>query len=85
MNPVHFPQENCVFAKNQPEYLPLPVCKVDDAYGSVISCWRLGFWERISVLLFGRIYVRLATFNKPLTPQMLSVTFDKEPWNANFI
>ena len=58
-----------VFAKDQPEYEPLPVFKFDD--GAVLSRWRLTFWERLRVLWFGDVYLWQLTFNRPLQPVML--------------
>ena len=52
MKPIEFPEQNCVYAKDQPEYLPLPVHKTED--GMVVSCWRLTWRERLRVLLTGK-------------------------------
>lgn len=59
------------FAKNQPEYLPLPAIKVDD--GTVITRWKLTWKERIKVLFFGNLFLQQLTFNSPLQPQLPSV------------
>jgi len=59
MKAIKFKHSNVEFAKDQPE-------------GHVISCWKLSFKERIRVLIFGRIWMNLLTFNKPLTPSLLS-------------
>jgi hypothetical protein len=67
MEPIGFPEQNCVFAKDQPEYLPLPVHKTPE--GEVISCWQLTGWERVKVFFRGRIWWSVLTFNKPLQPQ----------------
>lgn len=69
MKPIKFKGSNCVFAENQPEYLPLPAYKSTDAHGEVISCWQLTWLERIKVLLKGRFYFSVWSFNKPLQPQ----------------
>lgn len=60
-----------VFAKDQPEYRPLPVIRCDD--GTVISRWRLTWWERLTVLCRGSFYFRQLTFNGPLQPQLPSI------------
>ena len=73
MKPVKFKHQNVVFAKDQPEYQPLPALRIDSPSGEVISCWKLSFKERIKVLLFGKIWLSLMSFNKPLTPSYLSV------------
>ena len=67
MKPIEFPEQNVVFAKDQPEYLPLPVHKTPD--GMVISCWALTWRERFKMLLTGRMWWSVLTFNQPLQPQ----------------
>jgi hypothetical protein len=62
---------NVTFAENQPEYLPLPALKTDD--GTVVSCWKLSFFERVKVLFTGKIWLALLTFNRGLSPQFLTV------------
>ena len=71
MKPVEFKHQNVVFAKDQPEYQPLPALKLDSPEGEVISCWRMSFKERIKVLFTGKVWVSLMSFNKPLTPSFL--------------
>lgn len=73
MKPVEFKHQNIVFAKDQPEYQPLPALKIDSSMGEVVSCWKLSFWERIRVLFLGRVWMSLASFNRPLTPSFLAV------------
>lgn len=72
MKPVKFKESNVTYAENQPQYQPLPVLKLEGEEGNVIACWKLNFWERLSVLFLGRIWINLMTFNKPLTPTYLS-------------
>lgn len=70
MKPIEFKEQNVVFAKNQPEYQPLPAyrCTDPEGFGEVISCWKLSFWERLRVLFTGKIWASLCMFGKPLTP-----------------
>lgn len=74
MKPVA-PEHRCgysqvVFAKDQPEYIPLPA----NFNGvEVETKWRLTWRERLSVLFRGSIYLSLLTFGKPLQPIRLSV------------
>ena len=68
MNIIKFKECNTVYAENQPEYLPLPCHKTEE--GQVISCWKLNFRERLSVLLKGKVWFSSLTFNKPLQPQL---------------
>jgi len=70
MKPIKFNGSNCVFAENQPPYLPLPAYKNEkDLKGVVVSCWKLTFLERLKILFRGRLYFSVWTFNKPLQPQ----------------
>ena len=73
MKSVEFKQQNVVFAKDQPEYTPLPALKIDGPEGYVVSCWKMSLKERIKVLFCGRVWLILMSFNKPLTPSFMSV------------
>ncbi len=68
---IKFPEANATFAEDQPEYFALPAYKSNK--GRVVSCWRMGLRERLKVLITGRVYLSLLTFNKPLQPQLLTV------------
>jgi hypothetical protein len=76
MEPIEFKEQNVVFAKDQPEYQPLPTLKIEGPEGYVISCWGLTFRERIKILFTGRVWLSLMSFNKPLTPSYMSVDRD---------
>lgn len=65
MQPISFERTNCTYAERQPQYNPLPACKVEGPEGRVITCWRVGFIERLKILFTGRIYLSILTFNKP--------------------
>ena len=71
MIPKTFKGMNAIYAKDQPEYLPLPVHKTDG--GTVTSCWKLSLFERIQVLFGGTIWLRVLTFNQPLQPMKLLI------------
>ena len=75
MEPIKFKGYNVVYAKDQPQYLPLPVSKTDD--GEVTSCWKMSLFERLKVLFTGRIWVSMLTFNEPLQPQKISTKWHK--------
>lgn len=81
MTPVEFEEQNTVFAKNQPEYLPLPALYSSSSNGEVITCWRLSLRERLKVLFTGRLWSCVMTFRKPLAPMSLSV--DKHDFIEN--
>jgi len=72
MKPIKFKEQNCTFAENQPEYLPLPAFKNKSKEGEVISCWQLSVVERIRILFTGKLWVSLMSFNKPLTPSFFT-------------
>lgn len=61
------------FAKDQPEYLPLPAYRSLDGY--VVTRWRLTWRERIRVMLRGDLWLSVMTFNKPLQPVKLLTEF----------
>ena len=54
------------FAKDQPEYNPLPSYRCED--GTVVTRWRLSFRERMLVLIGRSIWHSQLTFNHPLQP-----------------
>ena len=63
--------EPVVYAKDQPEYIPLPTRRTPD--GEVVTCWRLNWRARIAVLFGANFYLTMLTFNRPLTPVRVSV------------
>jgi hypothetical protein len=73
MKPIPFEEQNCVYAKDQPEYLPLPAHKTEQ--GEVISCWQLSWREFFLFLRTRRIWLRQLTFNMPLQPQAPTIEF----------
>ena len=75
MKPIEFEQSNVVFAKDQPEYLPLPAHRSED--GCVSTCWQLTWRERLKVLIGGRLFLSLLTFNNPLQPLKLGTSFEE--------
>ena len=60
MKPIEFKEQNCVVAKKQPEYLPLPAHKFIN--GDYVSCWKLSFMERFKLLFSKKLYVNMKTF-----------------------
>lgn len=79
MKPINFKESNVTFAKDQPEYLPLPAWR--DNEGRVITCWKLSIKERIIILFKGVLWHDTLTFNKPLQPVMFHVV-KKEVFNG---
>lgn len=64
-----FEEHEIVFAKDQPQYLPLPALRISDSECTVLTRWRLTWRERLRVLWTGDLYLSQMTFNKPLQPQ----------------
>ena len=66
MKPIEFKGQNVIFAKDQPEYLPLPALKMPD--GEVYTCWELTDEEIADVVSNRCIYLKQLTFNQALQP-----------------
>jgi hypothetical protein len=58
------------FAKDQPEYNPLPAHWQPD--GRVTTRWQLTWRERLRVVFGGSIWLQQLTFNQPLQPVKLT-------------
>lgn len=69
---TRFGVSEITFAKDQPEYLPLPALKFQD--GLVVTRWGFSFWERVNILFGGSVYLGQLTFNTPLRPVRLSTS-----------
>jgi hypothetical protein len=63
------------FAKDQPQYLPLPALRFSD--GLVVSRWTFSMRERFKILLGGSVYLGQLTFNTPLRPVRLSTSVEE--------
>lgn len=62
-----------LFAKDQPEYIPLPAHATKDGY--VLSRWRLSWRERFALLFRGDIYHWQGAFGHSLQP--IAMTTEK--------
>lgn len=69
MLPVKFPESNMVYAKDQKQYIPLPVYQTPD--GVLTSCWPFTWRERLRVLFGKPLWIQVLTFNQPLQPMKL--------------
>lgn len=77
MRPIKFKGSNVVFSKNQKPYKPLPALVFkEDEEGTVVTCWKLNFFERLKVLLTGKIWHSQKTFGDYLQPINKSVNAD---------
>jgi hypothetical protein len=72
MKPISFPEHNIVYAKDQPEYQPLPAYRDDT---ESISCWQLTWFERFKLLWTGRLWFRQMNFGTPLQPILPTVHY----------
>jgi hypothetical protein len=66
MKPAEFPEINTNVAEHQEEYLTLPAFF---ANGVTISCWRLSWRERLSVLFKGKLWLMQMNGDQLLQPQ----------------
>lgn len=73
MKVIPFKECNVEVAKDQPEYRTMPGLSFGDDYGTKLFCWKLSLWERIVVLLTGRIWQFMLTFGDPQQPQSFHV------------
>lgn len=72
MTPKRFKEANVTFAKDQPEYQPLPAFRSYSRQREVVTCWNLSFKERLRILFKGEIWLCILTFNNPITPTFLT-------------
>jgi hypothetical protein len=59
-----------LFAKDQPQYLPLPALVLPD--GEVITRWQLDEEERQRVAETGELWLSVQTYHRPLQPVLIS-------------
>lgn len=69
MKPVEFPGVNVVFAKDQPEYMPLPAMKIpNDPQGFIITKWQLSPEELERVKETGTIHLSMLSLTSHYNP-----------------
>jgi hypothetical protein len=64
-----------VYAKDQPEYQPLPAWVRQD--GRVVTRWRLTWRERLAVLVGRSLYMEVMTFGRPIQPIFPTLSEDE--------
>jgi hypothetical protein len=69
-----------VYAKDQPEYIPLRCLRANTAMREVLSRWTLTPEQRQMVAEGADIFLELSTFGYPLQPIRIQVSADPEPW-----
>ena len=63
MSPYSFDEVDRVYAKDQPEYQPLPAWSDDQ---ETRTAWRLTWVERFTVLFKGTLWLRQLNYGQPL-------------------
>lgn len=77
---VKFPQANLALGKDQPEYQVLYAARSGHEDGCTAYCYKLSWWERIKLLITGRLWFEQLTFHQGFQPVRPSVS---EPdWNT---
>lgn len=64
--------DEVVYAKDQPEYQPLPCIRMAD--GTILTRWIMSDEEKQQVLEQGYVYLAVKTFNQPLQPLLMTAT-----------
>jgi hypothetical protein len=76
MTPITFPEQTTIFAKDQPEYQPLPAHV--NAAGVVTSCWELSDAEIAELTETKKLWLQSHTFGHALQPLLPSVEIPLE-------
>lgn len=71
MEPIQFKECNVIYGKDQHEYRNLPALKLEE-HGTVVTCWRISWKERLRLLITGKMWIGIMTYNEPLMPLMAS-------------
>lgn len=68
--PTHPDMPEVTYAKDQPQYIPLPACNIVYADGTIscITRWHLSWKERLKILFTGCFWWEQWTFGDPLQP-----------------
>lgn len=69
--------KHVLFAKDQPEYLPLSALVFED--GKIMTEWTLSEAERLRLIAGERIRLWVWTYGRALQPVSLEVTSEKSP------
>ncbi len=73
MKPIEFEEQNIVFAKDQPEYQPLPAYRQMGKTGNVVTCWEFSDEEMEVLKTTKKLWISIYTFNQPLQPILPSI------------
>lgn len=73
MTAIEFPEQTLVLAKDQPEYIPLPVhIDPDDTMFPVTACFKLNEQELKEVAETGMLWLTQCTFGRNFHPVRIS-------------
>jgi hypothetical protein len=73
MQPVEFPQQTAILAKDQPQYTPLPVHVGPPEEGyPMTACLELSEEEKAEIAATGKFWLTQITFGHPFQPIRLS-------------
>src|SRR4029077_6208419 len=78
MKPIEFLGQTTIFAKDQPEYQPLPAHVDSSPQKIVTTCWELTAAEVGIVRLTKRIWLQQYSFGQALPPQLPSVSVPEQ-------
>lgn len=67
------PHDLVTYAKDQPQYQPLPVARLQGKEGRLISRWSLTDEERQRIAAGEDLYIEVLTFGEPLQPLLPTV------------
>jgi hypothetical protein len=67
-------QHERVYAKDQPEYIPLRALVANRPEATVMSRWTFTHEQRKAIADAADIYLQLSTFNRPLQPIRIVVS-----------
>lgn len=74
LKPVKFKGYNVEYAKDQPQYRPLPGYRAPNKNpGEFVTCWKFSFWDRIQVLFGKKLWIEYWTFGSPLQPTKVTM------------
>jgi hypothetical protein len=79
--------EEMVYAKDQPQYTPLPCLKSRkaDGKGRILTRWTFTDEERKAIAAGADLFVSVLTYQQPLQPVGMFVHFDDEDLLKYFI
>ena len=76
MKAIKFKHSNVTYAKDQKACNQLPALALGDPAGHVVTCWKMGWLERLKVIFTGKVWLDTMTFNQNLQPLNMSVHRD---------